>query len=188
MSKDKAPFRVFSEHPDVPVPPAARTRTPAMKAVDDMFLAEARKAFAGAGCTALQFLAENPLVSKIELAKRLAQQSGCGTRAIGLTKAIYDEAVQSNAVRTVAKDLLYRKILQEFPDGWFVEPNICASVKIGDWDYDIHKYVPDKQAGDAAFRIVKQLTIEEPPPDGWKPSLPNDPRIEELFARLWPAR
>lgn len=156
--------------------------TPATKSVDQMFLDHARKALAEVGCGALEFLAANRAASIVELAKRLNR----GASAIGLTMAIYDEAARNGVVRGTAKDLLIRKIYQEFPKGWFIEDSIHTAVKIGSWDYDIKKYVLDASVARYAISIINHLTIAHPPPDGWKPQPENDPVIDELFDRYWP--
>lgn len=159
-----------------------RPRTPAMKAVDEMFLARARNALNDAGFSALEFLSTNPGLSKVELAKLLNR----GASAIGLIMAIYEEAVQGDAVRETAKDLLLRQIRYEFPDGWSSAGNVHPAIKVGSWRRMIKSYVPDPQCGRFASDIIRHLAIDHPPPEGWKPESQEDPLIEELFDRYWP--
>lgn len=157
-------------------------RTPAMAAVDNMFLSCAQNALREAGCSALEFLSANPGLSKLELAKLLNR----GASAIGLTMAIYTEAVQKGVVRKTAQDMLLREIVAEFPDGWASTGNVHPAIKIGTWDRTIRSYVPHASMGKYAYDIIQHLAIDHPPPEGWKPELPNDPLIDELFDRYWP--
>jgi len=150
-------------------------------AVDEEFLAAAQHALRVEGCTALEFLRRNPGVSKIELAKRLDR----GTSALGLVMAIYKEAAEEGVVREIAMDLLIRQVAKEFPHGWACGGSIRPGVKLGSWQYEITKYVPDSEIAQSATRIIKWLTIEHLPPDGWKPLPLNDPLLDELFTRFW---
>src|SRR5207302_846348 len=105
----------------------AMEMTPAIQSVDRMFLEGAKKALTAVGYSALGFLAANPGASEIELAKRLKG----GASAIGLTMAIYEEAAKSGLLRETAKDLLIRRIWDEYPDGWFTGDEIGACVRLG---------------------------------------------------------
>ncbi len=154
----------------------------ALDSVDKWFLDRAHNALQQTGCSALDFLRGNQGVSVLELAKRLNR----GVSALGLIMAIYEEAVSSGVLRATAMELLLRKIHQEFPDGWTTHENLSASVMIGDWDYEIMKYVHDSQTTECATKILKHLTIDYPPPEGWKPKLVDDPLLDDLFDRYWP--
>jgi hypothetical protein len=178
--KENATASIFGD-PDTPID-QFRKRTAAMEARDRMCLEGAQKALEGAGCGALEFLAANPGVSKIELAKRLNR----GASALGLTMAIYDEAAKKGVVRETAKDLLIRRICQRFPNGWSTGDEVGPGVKVGTWRYEIKKYVHNAKLGDYAAKIVRHLTVDHPPPSGWKPLPQHDPLIDELFDRYWP--
>jgi hypothetical protein len=180
MTDDKVPCNPFGDLNKIV--PVLGDRTPAMIAVDQMFLDKAQKALAEAGVGALQFLEANLGVHRIELAKRLNR----GVSAVGLIMAIYEEAQQKNCVRKIAKDLLIREIWHEYPDGWSNSDTVSASVRLGSWDYDISKYVPEKVVADYADRMIRHLTVEHPPPASWKPEQQSDPLIDALFDRYWP--
>lgn len=143
---------------------------------------QTKKALAGAGCSALAFLAANPTLSELELAKHLNR----GASALGLAMAIYEEAIEKKRVRVVARELLLRRIRARFPDGWCFDENVSANVKLGNWDFDIEKYQPDVRIARYARAILRDLTIDHPPVEGWKPQSENDPLINELFDRYWP--
>jgi len=158
-------------------------QSPAIRAVDESFFDGARKALADAGLGALEFLAANPGASNVELAKRLNR----GASGKGMTIAIYRDAETKGCVRDAAMWLLIGKILEEFPDGWGFFGNIAPSVRIGGWRSDIKRHVNDPQIGEYASAIIRELAIENQPPDGWKPAVQDDPLINELFDRFWPA-
>jgi hypothetical protein len=101
---------------------------------------------------------------------------------------IYSEAERAGVVRDVAKDLLMRQILAEFPDGWTSRDKVRPFVKLGTWDQMLRKYVLDPRVGMYALQISKVLTQLEEPPEGWLPNYPRDQRLDELFDRYWPIR
>jgi len=181
MSDNKMPLNVPG---DVDTPsPVPEGRPSANNPVDKEFHDRATKALAEAGHnSALSFLDANPGVSTLELGKRLNR----GANALGLINAIYQEAEQIGCVRQVAIDLFARTILAEYPEGWTSSGNVRASVRIGSWDYHIAKFVKDENAAKYAVLISKDLAIDHPPPEGWKPESINDPLIDALFARFWP--
>jgi hypothetical protein len=158
--------------------------TPEKRAVEQAFFNGAAIALKEAGLSALEFLAANPVVSKIELAKRLDR----GTTARGLLMVIYHEAERAGVVREVAKDMLIRVILEKFPDGWTSQGSVRPSVKLGGWDRLLSEFVLDPNVSVYGFLIIKDLAIDHQPPEGWKPALPNDPLIDELFDKHWPVK
>jgi hypothetical protein len=159
-----------------------RKSTLAIQEVDSMFLGQAQRALAAAGCTALEFLRANPGASTVQLAKLLNH----GASALGLVMAVYDEALNQGAVRETAKDLLIREILAEFPEGWNSAGDVRPGVKVGGWRFELKKYGRDKKIGECASRIIRELTIDRPPAAGWKPKVGQDPLIDELFDLHWP--
>jgi hypothetical protein len=180
MTQEKVPFNVFGNL-DEPVSKYMK-RAPAMEAVDRTFLDSAKKALREVAQTALGFLFANPEISEQELTRRLNH----GANGFGLVMAIYEEAEEIGVVRGTAKDLLLRWLRARFPDGWISKGKVHPHVKIGHWARDIEQYVRDKQMGEYAHRILKELAIDHPPPQGWKPLSKNDPLIDSLFDRFWP--
>lgn len=152
------------------------------EAVAQSFLQKARNALTEKSYSALEFLAANPGISTIELAKRLNR----GANVIGLLNAVYEEAIASDAVRETAKDLLIREILGAFPDGWSSGGEVASSIKIGGWSKTLLDFVNDPESFRRAAKIGIHLTKDHPPPEGWKPQPHNDPLIDELFDRYWP--
>ncbi|MGA2066677.1 MAG: hypothetical protein ABSG86_17000 [Thermoguttaceae bacterium] len=162
-----------------------RRRAESITAFDRSLLDAAKKALAVAGLGALEFLAANPGLSKIELARRLNR----GATAIGLVMAVYEEAVRKGAVRDIAKDMLIRVINGRFPDGWSSSTldNLGPRFKVDGWRLDLLKYGRDPRVNEYALAIVRDLAVDHPPPRFWKPELNNDPFICGLFDRYWPA-
>jgi hypothetical protein len=156
--------------------------TEAMKAFERSLCDKTRAALTDAGFDPLSFLASNPRASMVELAKRVNR----GATALGLIVSIYEDAITLGIVRETAKDLLLREIMEQFPNGWFTDSAVCASVKLGRWSYHINAHVGDTTCGQYASGIVSAITIDEPPPEGWKPELPSDPFIDDVFDRIWP--
>jgi hypothetical protein len=147
-----------------------------------MFLDWARRALKEAGTTALRFLADNPQLTQVGLAKQLATHGR--VNGIGVVMAIYEEAVQRGMLRTVAKELLLRTIWSRFPSGWSSHGEVHPIVKIGGWSYEL-KYAKSPKAYEACDRILRHL-VNSPPPEGWTPLADNDPLIESLFDQYWP--
>lgn len=149
--------------------------------VERSFRETARRALDAVKSTAIQFMHQHPGVSKIELAKRLNR----GASAIGLTMLIYEEANRTGKTREVARELLFRKIISEFPEGWYEDKRVRASVKLGGWDYDIFKFA--ESSADYARAVLKDLAIDNMPPTGWKPEGPDDKVLALVFDKYWPA-
>lgn len=156
--------------------------TPQKDAVSKMFLESAKKALADADCNALDLVAEHPSLSILELAKKVNR----GTNAFGLKLAIYEEAHEKGMVRKVAKDLLIRQINNEFPNGWIQSDEVRPAIRLGPWASDIYDSIRNPQIAKSVKSILRQLTIDHPPPEGWKPQRENDPVIDELFDFYWP--
>jgi len=156
--------------------------TPAKEAVAQSFLQKACNALADAGYSALEFLAANPGLSTVELTQRLNR----GANAIGLVNAIYEEAIDADTVRETAKELLIRKIIAAYPDGWATDPTVDPDIKICRWSGELLEHVNDPELFRCAVKIERHLTRDHPPPEGWTPQPQNDPLIDELFDRYWP--
>jgi hypothetical protein len=157
-------------------------RNPAADPVDQMLLEGTKSALAKAGIGVLEFLAANPRLSKTELVERLPR----GVSGLGLVMAIYEEAVRQGVVRETAKDLLVRKINERFPNGWSSSGDVSPLVKLGFWEDEIREYIRDPITTGYANNIMRQLTMEYAPPEGWKPEVPIDRFIDDLFDRNWP--
>jgi hypothetical protein len=132
--------------------------------------------------TALGLLNQNPGVSTLDLARHINR----GANAIGLTIAIYNEAVAIGAVREVAKDLLVREILHEFPAGWSKKGDVAAGIGLASWYSQICDYAGDPAFSVCAANIIRQLIVDSSPAEGWKPQVQDDVVIDELFHRYWP--
>jgi hypothetical protein len=153
---------------------------PTIADVDRSFHDTAVRALNEHGTTALQFLDQHPDYSLIDLAKCLNR----GASAIGLVMVIYEESELAGKTRDVARNLLYREIISEFPEGWFEEAKIRAAVKLGSWHSHIGQYTRD--FGGFAAEVLKEVTMRNVPPTGWKPQSPDDDRIRAAFDNCWP--
>jgi hypothetical protein len=154
---------------------------------DKLFLEGINEALAAGGIGALQLLAVDEGASIADLVRHLPRVNKWICTA-GLTMAIYREAAERGTVRDIAKDLLIRRIREVFPDGWCSDGNVHPSVRIGSWDRDIQGYVGDPSMAVYAIAIVNDLAVDNPPPNGWKAQVKNDPFVDDLFDRLWPMK
>lgn len=153
---------------------------PSIADVDRHFREVAQNAFDRLGLSALEFLYRHPAVSLLELAKRLNR----GASAIGLSMVIYQEAERAGRTREIAVELLYREILAEFPDGWYTDPRVHAGAKLLMW----HSAAADYTATSAPYSlaVLRDLTMENAPSEGWKPTSVSDERLQHAFDRCWP--
>ena len=146
--------------------------------VDLGFYNGAVKALKARNFTALEFTNNHPKLSKKQLAKEL----GYGATSRGLTMRLFEEARKLDCIETTAKTLLFRKILSEYPDGWYEDEKISTSVKLGMWYSDVKEFAPEFE--NAAIAIIRSFT-SEPPEKGWKPESHENERIRQLFKRFW---
>lgn len=153
-------------------------RTP--KEIDQNFFKVASNALAVLGVTGTEFLEQHSRQSK----KRLAELIGRGVTARGLTMVLFKEARQQSSVRDLVRELLYRKLVQEFPNGWNDDGNIRPTVKLGSWHYDVVEFAPEYEQ--EATAILKALATTDKPESGWIPSSSDDQRLRELFNTYWP--
>lgn len=152
-----------------------------MSATSDIDLSlyeRARQQLGKLGLSATEFIQHHPEASK----KQLAELIGNGVTARGLTMKLFEEARQQARVRTLARDLLYRKIVTEFPAGWYEDENVRPTVNLGSWHYDILEFAPEFE--DSAASILRALMKNRPQP-GWKPEDADDERLTLLFEENW---
>lgn len=131
------------------------------------------------GITATEFMQRNPDCSK----KRLAKIIGNGVTSRGLTMKLFEEAHERSTVSLLAKELLYRETINEFPEGWFEDDNVRATIKVGGWYHDVLEFAPEFR--EHATAIIKALATTNKPNAGWKPKSPNDERLRLLFEQYW---
>jgi hypothetical protein len=148
--------------------------------IDVGFYKAAKRQLQRLRISASQLLKDNPRRSK----KEIAAMVGGGVTSRGLTVVLFEESRNQSTVRSLAKDLLYRKILEEFPDGWEYDDKVHTSVKLGSWHFDIHEFAPEFE--DFAAAIVRSLTSSNAPKVGWKPDNRDDERITVVFDKCWP--
>ena len=147
--------------------------------IDRGFYQHAKDALDRIGTSATEFLQRYPKLSKRELAESI----GNGVTSRGITMVLFEEARERNDVGRLAKDLLFRKIVAEFPAGWRNDTKVCASVKLGSWHYDILEFAPEFK--ESAVRILRTLTSINSPEIGWKPESAEDERLSPLFEGSW---
>lgn len=147
--------------------------------IDQGFYERANNEFGKLDLTALEFIQRHPICSK----KKLANIIGNGVTARGLTMKLFEEAKQQNILEKIARDLLYRKIINEFPDGWVEDEVIRPAVKLGSWHYDILEFAPEYD--ESAIKILRALATTHQPNIGWKPSTANDELLLLLFKLFW---
>jgi hypothetical protein len=156
--------------------------TPSIGPIDRKFLRETKNALAASGHEAVELLRSFPADSLNELVDRLGHDAS----GFGLLMAIYEDAQQRGVVRQVAKDLLLRRIRERFPLGWIGIEEVSPLVRLGSWETSIEKYCPNTQYYHYARDILRELTINNQPHQGWRPEIASDPLIDGLFDRYWP--
>jgi len=159
--------------------------TPSSKAFEKRLMDQAFQALEVAGVGALEYVLANPKIPTTELAKKLSQESGKNISGIGFVMAVYDHAARLDQVRDFARDLLIRRILSAFPNGWQSKSDINPAVRIGSWVQEIKRSCDDNSV-EYASAIIRNLAVDQQPPDGWLPNRADDPLVEEVFSRCWP--
>lgn len=147
--------------------------------VDRHFYEGASRALAEIGMSATEFFRQHPDRSEVGMAQIL----GRGASALGLIMKLFEEAHENSTVLELAKSLLYRRILDEYPDGWYYDEKIRTTVKLGGWYSDIAEYAPEYE--DRALSIVRSLATTNAPELGWKPTGPEDERLRRVFEEYW---
>ncbi len=131
------------------------------------------------GVTACELLLSNPDKGSKEL---VSLMQGSATW-LGFVLILFAEARSALFVRKIAQDLLYREVREEFPNGWFTDDDCHALVKLGSWECVIGQALPAHKV--EATAILSDLTIDDVPANGWKPTCANDARLVELFDKYW---
>ena len=146
----------------------------------DHLLSVAVAALKKKGVSALEYLYSNPNLSQLQLANQLE------ATLAGLRIAFFREAVSKGLVRQIAKELLFRKIVEEYPEGWTSFDEIGPIVNLVSWVTTFKLSVNTSREVDAANRIYTDIARDTLPPEGWKPESADDPFLVELFDRNWP--
>lgn len=152
-----------------------------MTSKDDIergFYETAKQALSQTGMMPMEFALAFPQLTKLELAKQLGNRA----TARGLTMNLFEEAHRTARIRELAVNLLFRKILAEYPKGWYNDEKISTTVKLGSWFSDIAEFAPEHE--EAAIFIVRSLA-SDPPEKGWLPANDNDKRLRQLFDNYW---
>ncbi|MDB5390618.1 MAG: hypothetical protein JWM11_6264 [Planctomycetaceae bacterium] len=178
MNEEVSPAKLPEDSP----PDKDRSRTDAMKNVDEMFKDRATVAVESSGFEVLDLLSNHPGVPITELIKVLNRKSN----AIGFIIAAYEAAEKTGVVRDVAFDLLTRYILEGFPNGWDSNGTIHPVVKLVGWLSSVKNYTKNPQDANFARRIMETLAVTNPPANGWIPEIRNDPLLKETFDNCWP--
>jgi len=148
--------------------------------VDRLFQGTARSVLDEKNLTALEWVEQSPGANPVELAKRLQARAN----AAGLIPLIYLEAAETGKIRMIAKELLLREILARFPDGWFHDDDVRASVKLGGWVSHLRRH--SEHHGVLARNVLRELVIDHSPPEGWRPASLDDERLTQVFDKCWP--
>jgi hypothetical protein len=59
-------------------------------------------------------------------------------------------------------------------------------VKIGGWSSILSEYHFEESQRLKLIELLRDFTIENPPPEGWLPASNDDPLIQQLFDKYWP--
>ena len=124
---------------------------------------------------------EHPRLNAREVAKAIGLER---TPPLGLKLILYEEAAKTHCFRHTAIDMLFREIICEFPDGW-TNQGIHPHIRLSSWDFPF-KFIGVEKAMQRAMAVLRELTMTNPPAEGWLPQEANDPLIRRAFDLHWP--
>lgn len=132
--------------------------------------------------TVTEFFDRFPTRSSVELADELGPGDVAGVQLEWLA---IDEATATNQVERLARDQFVRALHKTLPEGW-VSPATgrrqLAAV-LGAWTSSIASRLRDY--GPGLMAMGKVMIEENPFPEGWLPSSPDDPLLVAFFETHW---
>lgn len=133
--------------------------------------------------TVSEFARHNIGASYVQLARSL----GDHVAAAQLEMLHFDEARKLHVVREMAKEYLARSILSTIKHGWNkgLHFNRMQANAASDWitAFEFRAFMPELTE---RARAVWAALKENSPPDGWRPTGPDDPYITAAFDKVWP--
>jgi hypothetical protein len=118
--------------------------------------------------------------------KELSQKLAMNAAPMSLKQLAYELAVAENNVKTFVKDLLFRHLIHQFPNGWPQQSGDDIHFSFHRWLSDISDLAKEFSLIVFSLKVSRHLSFVAPPVVGWIPITRNDPIIEQLFDRYWP--
>jgi hypothetical protein len=134
--------------------------------------------------TVTQYANERPGVSLPDLADELGQDD---VAAAQIRSILVDEAIRTQTLPHVLRDLLVRELRQGLPEGWRYPPDDESRSEVartlGRWKIDLKEHLD----ADATFAAGQDLMTAELP-TGWLPAGPDDPIVVAFVDRCFGRR
>jgi hypothetical protein len=130
--------------------------------------------------TVTAFANARPAVPTVLLAKELAGEAG-DINAVQVFTALLAEAEEKGdmAIRRFIRDIFARHLTRALPDGWPAVLDDDSRFAIADAVSGWITYTPDNYA--ERVKELSRIFMASPPPAGWRPSGPDDPRLLSLL-------
>ncbi len=129
--------------------------------------------------TVTQYAADRVGISLVNLAKELGSDDVAGIQVMHM---LLEEAIRTNTVPRLLRDLLIRELRQALPQGWEYplsdESRSKVARALGRWEIELKDHLNDEPT----FMAGQDLMNAELPM-GWLPAGPDDPVIVAFVDR-----
>jgi hypothetical protein len=129
--------------------------------------------------TVTQYAAARAGSTLVDLASELGSDDVAGIQVMHM---LIEEAIRTNTVPRLLRDLLTRELRQALPQGWESPLSEISRSKVaralGRWEIELKDHLDDE----LTFKAGQDLLAAELP-DGWRPSGPDDPIIVTFVDR-----
>jgi hypothetical protein len=126
-----------------------------------------------------QYAADRVGVSLVDLARELGSDDVAGIQVMHM---LLEEAIRTNTVSRLLRDLLVRELRQALPQGWESPLDDTFRSKLaralGRWEIELKHYLHDEPTF-----IAGQALMDAELPTGWLPAGPDDPIIVAFVDR-----
>jgi hypothetical protein len=130
--------------------------------------------------TVTQYAAARVGVSLIDLAEELGQDDVAGIQIMDM---LVEEAVRTNTIPRVLRDLFVRELRWALPQGWRAplddEARSEVAGALARWEVELKAHLPDEEVTFTAGQDFMNAEL----PVGWLPDGPDDPVIVAFVDR-----
>jgi hypothetical protein len=133
--------------------------------------------------TVTEFVENQPTASLLELADQLGKEDVAGVQ---LEKVLIDEAEDTGTMERCVKSLLVRALHEELPEGWQTRWDGSpggTGMRLISASTSVYSALPLHYR--PMFDALDEAIWDEPIPDGWLPTGPDDPILVEIFRKHW---
>ncbi|HWO21848.1 MAG TPA: hypothetical protein VNO30_23925 [Kofleriaceae bacterium] len=131
--------------------------------------------------TVTQYAAARVGVSLVDLAEELASANE-DVAGVQVMWILVEEAIRTNTVPRVLRDLFVRELRQALPQGWkfpLDDASRCdVAGAVAGWKVELKEHLDDKATSMAGRELLNAEL-----PDGWLPAGPDDPVIVSFVER-----